>query len=73
MHGEKAMTLNQKTETSVSGRVIFDADSDNEVPSAPKAHLDTVLTKLVTPPEPALCKAVVCMRLWGRAPPRATQ
>ena len=28
--------------------VIFDADSENEVPSAPKAHPDPILTKLVT-------------------------
>ena len=30
--------------------VIFDGDHDFEGPRSPKAHLDTVLTKPVTPP-----------------------
>ena len=35
-------------------RVIFDEDHDFEGLRAPKVHLDTVLTKYVTPPGPAL-------------------
>ena len=31
--------------------MIFDEDHDFEGPRAPKAHLDTVLTKPVVPPE----------------------
>ena len=34
--------------------VVFDVDHDFEGPRAPKAHLDTVLTKTVTPPAQAL-------------------
>ena len=33
--------------------VIFDVDHDFKGPRAPKAHLDTVLTKTVTPPAQA--------------------
>ena len=43
--------------------VVFEtqkADSGDEVPSAPKAHLDTVLTKLVTPPGPTLYSHMFC-------------
>jgi hypothetical protein len=52
--------------------VIFDEDHDFEGPRAPKAHLDTVLTKRVTPPGQALLVRHMCGSKTTLPPPAHT-
>ena len=64
---------NHPTENIVSGGVVFDVDHDFEGPRAPKAHLDTVLTKPVTPPGQALYLSPDATHNETRFAPLATE